>query len=197
MKIGFLASHGGSNMQAVINAIRNGSLPMQPSVIISNNRSAVAIERARAEAIPHAVFNATTHPDPDALDSAILSALEHSGTDLVLLAGYMKKLGPKVLRHFSGRIVNIHPSLLPKSGGQGMYGERVHTAVLDAGEPETGVTIHLVNDAYDEGRILAQTPVPVVPGDTVESLAARVLKREHEFLVETLVRIADHTLPLS
>lgn len=95
MKIGFLASHGGSNMQAVIDAIRDGSLAMRPSVIISNNRSALAIERAKAEAIPHAVLNAATHPDPDALDTAILSALEHSGTDLVLLAGYMKNSAPR------------------------------------------------------------------------------------------------------
>lgn len=184
-------------MQAVIDAIRSGSLAMQPAVVISNNRKSKAIGRAQTESIPSAVLNATTHPDPDSLDETILSTLTDHGTDLVLLAGYMKMLGPRVLHHFSGRIVNIHPSLLPKFGGQGMYGHHVHQAVLETGESETGVSIHLVNEAYDEGRILAQTPVPVMPGDTVESLAARVLIHEHRFLVETLARISTGTLSLT
>jgi len=196
MKIGILASHGGSNMQAVLDATADGTLSMEPSIIISNNRKAMALERAATAGIPHQVLNGTTHPEPDELDQAILSALRGSGTDIVLLAGYMKKLGPATLSHFDGRIVNIHPSLLPKFGGQGMYGARVHEAVLAAGETETGVTIHLVDGAYDEGRILAQTPVPVLREDTVETLAARVLEREHQFLVETLVQISDGRIRL-
>lgn len=197
MKIAILASHGGSNMQAVLDAIAGGTLVMEPSIIISNNRKAHALERAAAARIPHRVLNGTTHPEPADLDHAILTALRESGTDLVLLAGYMKKLGPATLSHFDGRIVNIHPSLLPKFGGQGMYGSRVHEAVLAAGEAETGVTIHLVDGAYDEGRILAQTPVPVLKGDTAETLAVRVLEREHQFLVETLVRVSTGEIPLS
>ncbi|WAC21296.1 phosphoribosylglycinamide formyltransferase [Luteolibacter sp. SL250] len=196
MKIAILASHGGSNMQAVLDAIACGRLGMEPSIIISNNRKAYALERAAAAGIPHRVLNGTTHPEPADLDQAILAALRESGTDIVLLAGYMKKLGPATLSHFDGRIVNIHPSLLPKFGGQGMYGSRVHEAVLASSETETGVTIHLVDGAYDEGRILAQTPVPVLPEDTVETLAARVLEREHRFLVETLVRVSKGEIPL-
>jgi phosphoribosylglycinamide formyltransferase-1 len=117
--------------------------------------------------------------------------------ELVVLAGYMKKVGPRTLRHFAGRVLNIHPALLPKFGGQGMYGRRVHEAVLAAGERETGVTIHLVDDEYDHGRILGQCRVPVLPGDTVESLAQRVLQREHEFLVEMLVRIVSGAVALA
>ncbi|RYD35091.1 MAG: phosphoribosylglycinamide formyltransferase [Verrucomicrobiaceae bacterium] len=197
MKIAILASHGGSNMQAVLDAIANGRLDMESSIIISNNRKAAALGRAEAAGIPREVLNGTTHPEPEDLDRAILAALQASGTDLVLLAGYMKKLGPATLSGFDGRIINIHPSLLPEFGGHGMYGSRVHVAVLAAGQTRTGVTIHLVDGAYDEGRILAQTPVPVLQGDTVETLAARVLEREHQFLVETLILISKGEIPLS
>ena len=184
-------------MQAAIDAIRAGLLPMEPVAVISNNRKSKAIERAVADAIPSFVLNSATHPDPDLLDEAMLAVLKEHGADLILLAGYMKMLGPRVLHHFNNRILNIHPSLLPKFGGRGMYGQRVHEAVLEAGETETGVSIHLVNEAYDEGRILAQTTVPVLSGDTVESLAARVLAREHEFLVETLINISTGALPIA
>lgn len=184
-------------MQAVIDAIRSRALSMQPTVVISNNRQSKAVERAKAESIPTAVINSVTHSDPDALDEAILTTLINHGTDIILLAGYMKMLGPRVLHRFNGRIVNIHPSLLPKFGGKGMHGHHVHQAVLDSKESETGVTIHLVNEAYDEGRIIAQSAVPVLPGDTVESLAARVLKREHAFLVETLIQVSEGSLTLS
>ncbi len=124
-----------------------------------------------------------------ALDQAILDVLLRYEIDWVILAGYMKKLGPKTLTRFQGRILNIHPALLPNYGGQGMYGPHVHAAVLAAGERETGVTIHLVDDKYDHGAILAQRKVPVLAGDTVDSLAQRVLAIEHEFFVETLGRL--------
>jgi phosphoribosylglycinamide formyltransferase-1 len=110
--------------------------------------------------------------------------------DTVILAGYMKKLGPLTLQAFRGRILNIHPALLPKFGGQGMYGKRVHEAVLQAGETVTGVTVHVVDEVYDHGRILAQCIVPVEEGDTVDSLAGRVLQQEHRLYAETLQRIA-------
>ena len=104
----------------------------------------------------------------------------------------MKKIGPAVLSAYAGRIINIHPALLPRHGGPGMYGRRVHEAVLAAGDSETGVTIHLVDEEYDHGHILAQTRLPVLKGDTVDSLAARVLRREHEFLVETIEGLVRH-----
>ena len=196
MNIGFLASHRGSNLQAVVAAVANGVLPVKPVVLVANNRQAEVVGRAQQQGIPTHVLNAVTHPDPDALDQAVLAALTQHGCDVIVLAGFMKKLGPRVLRAFHGRIINLHPSLLPRHGGQGMFGRHVHQAVLDARETVTGVTIHLVTEKYDEGRVLAQCEVPVVPGDTVETLAARVLEREHSFLVETLAAIAAGKLPL-
>lgn len=191
MNIGFLASHRGSNMQAVVAACRDGRLDANPAVLICNNRKAEALNRAEEQQVPIAVINAITHPDPDALDAVMLEALDRHACDLIVLAGFMKKIGPRVLAAYRDRIVNIHPSLLPKHGGQGMYGRAVHEAVLAAGDQVTGVTVHLVNGEYDEGRILAQCEVPVRSDDTVDTLAARVLEREHAFLIETLQMVAS------
>lgn len=196
MNLGFLASHRGTNMQAVLDAIRAGVLRAHPAVLVCNNRQAEAVLRAGQQPMPAYVLNSVTHPDPHALDEAILEALRRHQCDLVVLAGYMKKMGPQTLAAFRGRIINIHPALLPKHGGQGMYGQHVHRAVLAAGETVTGVSIHLVNEEYDQGRVLAQAEMPVLPGDTVESLAARVLEREHQFLVETLVKITTGEIKL-
>jgi phosphoribosylglycinamide formyltransferase-1 len=143
------------------------------------------------------VLSGRTHPDPDALDLAIRDVLAAHGVDLVLLTGYLKKLGPRTLERFAGRVLNIHPALLPKYGGQGMYGQHVHAAVLAAGDAETGVTIHVVDAEYDHGRIVAQCRVPVVAGDTVETLAARVLAREHAFIVETLDAVVSGRVKLA
>lgn len=196
MKLGFFASHGGSNMQAIIDATKSGALSSHPALLISNNRNSQATARAQSEGMPFVVLNSVTHPDPDELDRAMLAGLEEHEVELIILAGYMKMIGPRVLEAFADRILNIHPALLPKFGGHGMFGQHVHRAVLEAGERTTGVTIHLVNSEYDQGRIIAQTEVPVLPDDTVESLAARVLKREHEFFVETLARIVASGLPV-
>ncbi|MBW2623346.1 MAG: phosphoribosylglycinamide formyltransferase [Deltaproteobacteria bacterium] len=186
LKLGFLASRHGSNMQAVIDACAEGGLNAKPVVIISNNSKSGAGDRARKEKIPFYHLSGRTHPDAETLDTAILDALLKYETDLVILAGYMKKIGLKTLDRFQGKILNIHPALLPKFGGEGMYGTSVHEAVLASGDKETGVTIHLADGEYDTGPIVAQTRVPVLEGDTVESLASRVLDREHTFLVETL-----------
>lgn len=127
----------------------------------------------------------------------MLTALLSHEVDLLILAGYMKKIGPSVLARFAGRVLNIHPALLPKFGGRGMYGIRVHQAVLAAGESETGVTIHIVDTEYDTGQIIAQTRVPVLTDDNPESLAKRVLEREHSFLIETLQQIVGGEISLS
>jgi phosphoribosylglycinamide formyltransferase-1 len=137
-----------------------------------------------------------THALPADLDRAIRDALLDHGVDLVLLAGYLRKLGPQTLAAFPKRILNTHPALLPRYGGKGMYGARVHEAVLAAGEPVTGVTIHLVDGDYDSGPIVCQCELPVEPGDTVETLAARSAARERAFVVETLARIAGGDLRL-
>ncbi|NQV80010.1 MAG: phosphoribosylglycinamide formyltransferase, partial [Alphaproteobacteria bacterium] len=127
---------------------------------------------------------------------AVMTALTAAQVDLVVLAGYLKKIGPRVLQAFGGRIVNTHPALLPKFGGPGMYGIHVHAAVLAAGETMTGVTVHLVEEEYDRGPILAQAEVSVDPDDTPESLAARVQAREKTFLIETLRRLGAGELAL-
>ncbi len=196
MKIGFLASHGGSNMQAIIDACKLGKLDATPAVVISNNSDSGALARAKTEGVPHYYLSGKTHPEPRELDQAILDTLLHHSVDIIVLAGYMKKLGSKTLAYFRGRILNIHPALLPKFGGEGMYGIHVHEAVIAAGEKESGVTIHLVDEQYDTGAILAQTRVPVMPDDTPETLAARVLEQEHILYPKTLQQIVTGDLRL-
>jgi phosphoribosylglycinamide formyltransferase-1 len=196
VRLGVLASHRGSVMQAVVDACAAGRLAATPAVVISNNGDAEALVRARRHGIPTAHLSSVTHPDPAALDVAIRDTLVAHGVELVLLLGYMKKLGPATLAQFAGRVLNTHPALLPRFGGQGMYGTRVHEAVLAAGDRETGVTIHLADGEYDHGRVVAQCRVPVEPGDTVESLAERVQARERAFLVETLAGLAAGTVRL-
>jgi phosphoribosylglycinamide formyltransferase 1 len=197
MNLGFLASHNGSNMQAIINACKSGALNAVPAVVISNNSDSGALARARQESIPCYCLNGKTHPSPESLDEAILEALLRHSVDIVILAGYMKKLGTKTLRRFSGAVLNIHPALLPKFGGKGMYGIHVHEAVLAAAEKETGVSIHLVDEEYDRGPVIAQTRVPVMPEDTPETLAARVLLQEHVLFTAVLQKIArgEITIP--
>jgi len=196
VNLGFLASGRGSNMQAVMDACTSGRLDASPRIAISNNSTSGALERAKREGIPYAHLSSATHPDPRELDRAIRDTLKQYDVDLVVLAGYMKKIGPQTLRAYAGRIINIHPALLPHFGGKGMYGARVHEAVLASGAEETGVTVHLVDAQYDHGPVLAQRHVSVRPGDTVERLAARVLMQEHDLLVETLARIASGEIVL-
>ena len=196
MRLGVLASHGGSNLQAIIDATKRGTLPADVVVVVGNNAASMAATRARDEGIPFHHLSGKTHADFERLDEAICQVLEDYGVDLVVLAGYMKKVGPKTIARFPRRIVNVHPALLPRFGGAGMYGMRVHEAVLAAGELVSGVTVHLVDDEYDRGPIVAQCEVEVLPGDDAEILAARVLEREHELYVDTLRRIASGDVDL-
>ncbi len=196
LPIGALASGGGTNLQAIIDAIADGRLDAEIRVVISNNSRSLALKRARAAGIPTAHLSGATHPDPDALDAAIADELANRGVELVALAGYMKKLGPRALARFRNRVVNVHPALLPKYGGRGMRGVRVHEAVLAAGERETGVTVHLANGEYDSGATIAQERVPVHAGDSPDTLAARVLEREHALYPRTLQRVAAGEIDL-
>jgi len=191
MRLGILASHEGTTLQAVLDAVANGSLSAGVPVVISNNGESGALRRARAAGLLAVHLSSVTHPSPEQLDQAILETLTNARADVVLLAGYMKRLGPKVLQEYGGRIVNTHPALLPKFGGKGMYGDRVHQAVLASGDAETGVSLHLVDAEYDTGPVLAQCRVPVLPGDSVAELSARVRAREKEFLVEMLAKMAE------
>ena len=194
--LGFLASGGGTNMQAIIDACKEGRLQAEPRVMISNNSGSGALERAQSEGIPGCHLSGRTHPDPGALDEAICQALQQHQVDVVCLAGYMKQLGECTLKTFRSRILNIHPALLPKFGGVGFYGGAVHEAVLAAGEKESGPTVHLVDEEYDHGPILAQYRVPVLLDDTPDTLAARVLEQEHIIYPETLQKIATGEIRL-
>jgi len=197
IRLGFLASHVGSNVQVIIDACSSGTLDAEPCVLVSNNSDAPVMARTRAAGIATYHLSSHTHPDPSLLDDAILEVLTRHGAALIVLAGYMKKIGPRTLARYRGLVLNIHPALLPKFGGQGMYGRRVHEEVLAAGDRVTGVTVHLADEEYDRGPILAQREVPVVRGDTVDSLAARVLEAEHALYVETLARIARGEIRLA
>ena len=198
MKLAFFASHNGSNAQAIIGACATGRIKAQPVLLISNNADSGALARARREKIHAFHLSSKTHPDPAELDSTILDLLAKHEIDLVILAGYMRKLGPLTLTRYWGRVLNIHPALLPKFGGKGMYGMNVHNAVIQSGETETGATVHIATETYDEGPIVAQKRIPVLRSDTPEALAARVLVLEHALYVETVAAIArdEITLPI-
>jgi formyltetrahydrofolate-dependent phosphoribosylglycinamide formyltransferase len=173
-RIAVLASGGGSNLQAILDhfaalgANRAGAVVL----VASNKPDAMALHRAKRAGIP------THHIDP-ADGDALLALFRHHGVDLVVLAGYIKLVPAAVTAHYRGRMINVHPGPLPQFGGPGMYGTRVHAAVLAANVPMTGVTVHFVDDRYDEGAVIAHWPVPVHPDDSAESLAARVLRVEH------------------
>ncbi len=196
IRLGFLASGRGSNMLAILSDCKAGRLDAEPVVVISNNADAGALEYAREAGILAFHLSSNTHEDESVLDQEITNTLKSRNVDWVILAGYMKRVGPKLLEQFQGKIFNIHPSLLPKHGGKGMFGIHVHESVLASGDTETGVTIHLVDGEYDQGRILAQERVPVEEGDTPEVLAARVLKLEHQLYSETLQGVVEGRIEL-
>lgn len=186
IRIAALASHGGTVLQAVVDACEHGTIDARVVLVVSNNSGSGALTRARVHNIPTLHLSSATHADPNALDHAICDALVTAKVDWVLLAGYMKKLGPLTLARYAGRIINTHPSLLPKYGGHGFYGRRVHEAVLAAKEAVTGATVHLVDAEYDTGPVLAQVRVPVRADDTVDELEDRVKRAERNLLISTL-----------
>ncbi len=191
LRLGVLASGGGTNLQAILDRIQDGFLDAEVGVVISNNSQAGALERARAREVPALHISSRQFPDSADLDAEMLRTLRGHGVGLVALAGYMKRLGPRVLGAYPDRILNIHPALLPAFGGQGMYGMRVHEAVVAAGVKLTGVTVHFVDEVYDHGPIIAQRAVPVEDEDTPESLFERVLKVEHSLYPEVLQGFAE------
>jgi phosphoribosylglycinamide formyltransferase-1 len=186
MKISFLASHGGSSAKAIIAAMLSGELAAEPGILITNNVLSGIFQWCKDNDFPVHHISSKTHADEDA---ALLAALQEAGTDIVVCSGYMKKVGPKTLKAFPGRILNIHPSLLPKHGGQGLYGDKVHAAVLAAGETESGATVHIVTAEYDDGPILGQSRVSVTPGDTVETLRRKVQDTEPGLYIDCLKRV--------
>lgn len=198
LRIAVLASHGGSNMQAIMDRIADGQLNARIVLVISNNSKSGAIERVRQAGLPWQHLSSRTHADPAALDEAICQALESVHAELVVLAGYMKKIGPQTLEAFKGRILNIHPALLPRHGGPGMYGIHPHESVLAESDAESGATVHVIDGNYDQGKIVAQRRVPVMPGDTPQTLQQRVLAIEHGIYADVIGEIVAGklTLPL-
>ena len=184
--LAIFSSHAGTTAQAVIDALQSGRIAGRAVLLICNNPDAEVLERARAAGIDTAVLNGRTHPEPEELDAAILAAVRGAGATHILLAGYMKKLGPQTVAAFEGRVYNTHPALLPAFGGRGMYGDRVHAAVLASGATVSGASVHRVTNDYDAGEVVRQVEVPVLPGDDVASLGERVRAAERELLVEVL-----------
>lgn len=194
MRLGFLASNNGSSMRAIVAACRDGQLDAQPVLVVSNRREAKALAFADEQGV--ASLCIPTIKDPDAADEALAAALRDAGVDLVVLSGYLRKLGPRTLADFRGKVLNVHPALLPAFGGQGMYGRRVHEAVLASGVAETGATVHVVDEEYDHGPPVAQVRVPVLAGDTAQAIEARVMAAEPGLFLDTLGRIARGELKL-
>jgi len=196
LKIGVLASHEGTTLQCILDGCASRRIQGEVVAVISNNGGSGALTRARAAGIPAHHLSSVTHPTPDTLDAAIGAALAAAQVEVVFLAGYLKRLGPVTLAAFRNRVLNTHPALLPKFGGQGMFGDRVFEAVLDAGESESGVSVHLVDDTYDTGRVIRQVRVPIERKDCMESLKARVRDCERDVVVQTLAAIATGELRL-
>ena len=179
LRLAVFASGGGSNLQALLDhGADRPDAPARVALVVSDRPGAGALERAERAGVPTRVVPVRGRPDAE-VSAETIQALEDAGVELVALAGYLRLVPAPVVRRWAGRMVNIHPALLPAFGGPGMYGARVHQAVLEAGCTVTGASVHLVDEVYDRGRILAQWPVPVLPGDTAERLAARVLRVEH------------------
>jgi formyltetrahydrofolate-dependent phosphoribosylglycinamide formyltransferase len=177
LKVAVLASGQGSNLQALLDGLADPASPASIRLVISNRAAAGALERAARAGVATATIAEDGQDAP-----GLLALLAEHDIGLVVLAGYLKQIPDAVVAAYRGRMLNIHPALLPTFGGAGMYGRRVHEAVLASGARVTGVTVHLVDEQYDHGTILAQWPVPVRPGDSADALAARVLAVEHRLL---------------
>jgi phosphoribosylglycinamide formyltransferase-1 len=178
LRVGVLASGAGTTLQCLIDACRPSEAPAEVVLVISNVEGAFALERARAAGIPTAVLPHRAFPTQAAFEAAVRTAFGQARVDLVCLAGFLRILSAEFVAAFVGRMMNVHPSLLPAFGGQGMYGDRVHAAVLKSGARVTGCTIHFVTAETDAGPIIAQAAVAVEDDDTVASLASRVRREE-------------------
>lgn len=186
LPVAVLVSGGGTNLQALLDALR-GSPLARVARVVSSRADAGALERARRAGVPTAVL-------ADSADGGeIVAAVE--GARLVVLAGYLKRVPPDAVARLRWRVINIHPALLPAFGGPGMYGRRVHQAVLASGAAVSGATVHYVDEEFDRGPIIAQWPAPVRPDDTAESLAARVLAVEHRLLPQVVLALARRGVP--
>ncbi len=191
MNVAVFASGSGSNFQALIDRAASGELHCSLALCVANNAGAFALERAKKHGIPWRHIAPSHFPDEQAYSASLLAVLREYNIDLIALAGYMKKIPRPVIAAFPDRIVNIHPGLLPAFGGKGLYGEKVHQAVIDYGAKVSGITIHFVDEEYDHGPIIFQGTVPVLDTDDAHTLAARVLALEHASYWRVLDAIAQ------
>lgn len=192
----FFASGSGSNVEAIIQNIESGIIKANPAAIITNNSGAGVIQKAKARKIPYYHISSVTHTDIQERTNFLLDILKKCDTDLIILAGYMKKIPDEIIKAYENRILNIHPALLPEFGGKNMYGMNVHKAVIESGRKISGATVHIVNSEYDRGRILAQKKVEVKIDDTPESLQKRVLKAEHKLYSEVISKIISDNMSM-
>lgn len=174
--VAVFASGGGTNLQALLD--HQSEQGVWRIALLVMNRDAGAAERAREAGVPVRIIPTRDRPDDEVAEET-LAALDEHDVDIVLLAGYLRRIPPEVVQRYRGRMLNIHPALLPDFGGPGMYGMKVHQAVVASGASTSGATVHFVTEEYDEGAILGQSRVEVLPQDTAEDLAARVLQVEH------------------
>lgn len=191
LKISVMVSGGGTNFQAVIDGVESGNIPDAKIVqVISSSSKAFALERAKKHGIPGYIVSNKDYPDADKKADEILRLLDEKETDLIVLAGYMSVIDTRIIQKYRGRIINIHPSLIPKYCGKGFYGKHVHEAVIAGNEKVSGATVHFVDEGIDTGAIITQEQVPVLENDTADDLAARVLVIEHKILTGTIRKIA-------
>ncbi len=186
LRLAVFVSGNGTLFETLATRCRTGELDAEPVLLISSSAQAPALERARRLNVPYLVLRTKDFPASEALEAALLEALQRHGVNFICLAGYLKLVPAAVVRAFRHRILNIHPALLPAFGGEGMYGRRVHEAVIDSGARISGATVHLVDEAYDRGPIVLQQAVFVRPDDTPDTLAARVHAIEHDLYVEAV-----------
>ncbi len=189
MQLAVFASGSGSNLEAIFDAIDAGRLPATVALVVSNKAEAFALERARSRGVHTAVMDPTGRDEPEYLGE-MRRLLEAHGVDFIALAGYLKKIPAGLVAAYRGRMLNIHPSLLPAFGGPGMFGQRIHRAAIEYGVRWSGATVHLVDESYDTGPVVLQEPVPVLPADTPEQLGARVLAVEHRLFSAALALFA-------
>lgn len=184
------ASGSGTNFQAIIDAVEKGQIDGRIAGLITNKKDIQAINRAKKHGISHQYLNPSDFSSSQDYVNALLTKLEQWNTQLIVLAGYMIKIPEEVITNYQNRIINIHPSLLPKYGGKGFYGMNVHRTVIKNGETESGCTVHIVTEEYDEGPILEQRRVPVCESDDPEILAKRILKEEHKLFPKVIAKLA-------
>lgn len=192
-KLAVFVSGGGTDFQSIIDGIENNVIDAEIVLCVASKPGIFAIERAKKHGIPFAVFDKSDYPSSEAMFCGISRKLDVFGVELIVLAGYLTILAPSFVKKYKGKIINIHPSLIPKYCGDGYYGLRVHRAVLAAGETKSGATVHYVDEGIDTGDIIQQGEVPVLPADTPETLAARVLELEHKLLPDVLKKLCSGT----